>query len=120
MAGNFVCTVAIDLGTSCSGYAFALKHDKTNIYMNKNWGENQGCQTYKTLTSVLTGPNNVFLAFGYDAIAQYSDIVDDGKIGYNLFEDFKMILHKTGNWDKNITVVSKNKTCLPALDVFAL
>jgi hypothetical protein len=91
--------VAIDLGSTYSGYAFAFKHHKRKIYYHRNFNGFQSSETYKTPTSVLTGLHDEFVAFGYDAIAKYSDIVDAGKIGYNLFEHFKMNLHKTSNWD---------------------
>jgi hypothetical protein len=86
--------------------------------VNKNWSQPQGYLTYKTPTTVLTGPNNEYVAFGHNAISQYSEFVDEEKNDYNLFEHFKMILHKTSNWDKTVTVASKTGTELPALDVF--
>ena len=68
---RFSVVCAMDFGTSCSGYAFCFKegssYEAERIFMNKNWGENVGAQSYKTPTTVLTGPGDEFVAFGYEA-----------------------------------------------------
>ena len=64
---HFEIVAAIDFGTTFSGYAFAFKNSPDKIYMNKNWGESLGFQSYKTPTCVLTGPDNEFVAFGHEA-----------------------------------------------------
>ena len=62
---------AMDFGTSNSGYAFSFNEgenrESNSIFINKNWGENVGARSYKTPTTVLTGPDDEFVAFGYEA-----------------------------------------------------
>ena len=49
--------VAIDFGTTYSGYAYALgneyKQDRNKIYTNLAWSSGDGQATYKTPTSIL-------------------------------------------------------------------
>jgi molecular chaperone DnaK (HSP70) len=120
MSKIIVTVVAIDLGTTSSGYAFSFQNDKTHIFMNRNWGDELSCQSHKTPTSVLTGPKDEFVAFGYDAIAMYRNFVGEEKNDYNLFKHFKMILHKSSEWDENVKVASITGTERPALHVFAV
>ena len=67
---NYVMLAAIDFGTTFSGYAFSFRTSKSDIKMNKNWGENLGFQSYKTPTSVLLEENGSFKAFGFEAEEQ--------------------------------------------------
>ena len=70
---NYVLVAAIDFGTTFSGYAFSFKSSPDDVRMNKNWSETMGFQSYKTPTSVLTGPDDKFMAFGYEAEHTYVD-----------------------------------------------
>lgn len=64
---NYVMVAAIDFGTTFSGYAFSFKNNIHNIFMNTNWGENIGFQSYKTPTCVMVDSSNIYQAFGYEA-----------------------------------------------------
>ena len=64
---DYVIVAAIDFGTTFSGYAFSFRNNKDKILMNKNWGENLGCQSYKTPTCVMVDSSDRFHAFGYEA-----------------------------------------------------
>jgi molecular chaperone DnaK (HSP70) len=118
MDDKYMLVCAIDLGTTYSGYAYAFKDNKINILMNNNWGEAQGFQSHKTPTYVLTGPNNQFLAFGYDALKEYIEYQNRDENGYDLFQHFKMILHKTTNWNETVTVASTAGNNRPAIEIF--
>ena len=85
---------AIDFGTTYSGYAFAMKN-KSDIQMNKNWGAEFGCTSYKTPTSVLVNPDKEFCAFGYYAQQQYAELMEKEDQRYYYYERFKMALHGT-------------------------
>lgn len=85
-----ILVAAIDLGTTFSGYAFSYNRNPTDIKINKNWGSEVNCETYKTPTAVLTGPHGEFCAFGYAAEKQYAD--KRGQNGYQLFQRFKLVL----------------------------
>ena len=41
---NYLLVVAIDFGTTFSGYALSFRNNPEEIRMNKNWGENLGFQ----------------------------------------------------------------------------
>ena len=96
--------VAIDFGTTFSGYAFAFGKD--DMYMNKNWGAEAGAESFKTPTCVLTKlyrGKHEFLGFGYNAQKQYAESQDgqDGSALLCLFDKFKMKLHE------NLSLVSR-------------
>ena len=44
---NYVMVASIDFGTTFSGYAFSLKQSMMDIRMNRNWGSEIGCQSFK-------------------------------------------------------------------------
>ena len=89
---NFLLVAAIDLGTSCSCYAFSYKGEPYNIYMNKNWRSSSGSEAYKCPTSVLVSPDGSFHRFGFEAEDEYSKM-DPGS-GYQLYKNFKMELQE--------------------------
>lgn len=86
--------VAIDFGTTYSGYAYGRKGDLNHIHLNKEWNNKLGLPSLKTATSVLTGPDGKLEAFGFDAEYKYSQLLakNDAK-GLDLFKNFKMLLH---------------------------
>ena len=92
---EYIVVAAIDFGTTYSGYAFAMKDKKDEIHMNKNWGAEFGCSSYKTPTSVLLDKEKKFCSFGYDAQQQYAELAEREDQEYYYFERFKMTLHKT-------------------------
>ena len=90
---NYLAVIAIDFGTTFSGYAFSMKSSKNNIIMNKNWGADVGFRSYKTPTSVLLRPDGSLHSFGFQAENEYTDLdEDERKEGYLLFQRFKMEL----------------------------
>ena len=52
---SYIAVVAIDFGTTYSGFAFAFNQRKGEggIHVNKAWGYDQGAATLKTPTSLL-------------------------------------------------------------------
>ena len=107
---------AIDFGTTYSGYAFAMKDKMDCIQMNKNWGAEFGCTSYKTPTSVLVDPEKKFRSFGYEAQQQYAELVEKEDQEYMYFERFKMALHnKKVAWHyflKYVVIVNIHKAML--------
>ena len=93
---RYVLAVAIDFGTTFSGYAFSFKSDPTSIKMNKSWGASLGFRSLKTPTTVLVDPEGKMEAFGFEAEEQYSDLEQDDVTPdkYTLYQKFKMMLHK--------------------------
>ncbi|XP_064601153.1 heat shock 70 kDa protein 12B-like [Liolophura sinensis] len=94
--------VAIDIGTTYSGYAFSFQHeflaDKLKITTNKVWsdGDNHLQTSYKTPTSALIDPDGDFHSFGYEAETKYSKLAKNKEEkNWLLFRRFKMNLYKS-------------------------
>lgn len=88
--------VAIDFGTSFSGFAFSFNHQdgSEDIYMNKRWGTAQGYATFKTPTCILLNPEKEFHKFGFEAAEKYAELEDAvSEKSYYCFDRFKMMLH---------------------------
>lgn len=92
---------AIDFGTTFSGYAFQLtadflKEPTKNIHTNQVWNAGVAAlMSLKTPTCLLLDKEKEFVAFGYDAETQYSDLaLDDLHHDYLFFRRFKMLLHR--------------------------
>ena len=91
---DYFAVIAIDFGTTFSGYAFSMRGDKENIKMKKSWGAELGFQAYKSPTTILTNPDGSFNSFGFEAETNFADLdSDDIKEGYQLFQRFKMELY---------------------------
>ena len=87
--------VAIDFGTSFSGFAFSFNHrdGSEDIYMNRSWGNAQGYSTFKTPTCILLNPNKKFVKFGFEAAEKYAELEDAKDKSFYFFDRFKMMLH---------------------------
>ena len=93
-------SVAIDFGTTYSGYAYStlsdFKRDPLQMFANEAWTAATGqCLLSKnTPTCLLLSPEKEFLAFGYDAEDQFAELTeDDRQRDYYFFKRFKMRLH---------------------------
>ncbi|XP_064601149.1 heat shock 70 kDa protein 12B-like [Liolophura sinensis] len=118
--------VAIDIGTTYSGYAFSFQHeflaDKLKITTNKVWldGDNHLQTSYKTPTSVLFDPDGHFHSFGYEAETNYSQLAKNKEEkNWLLFRRFKMSLYKS-EISKTMELESVSGQRLNALSVFAM
>ena len=95
---SFLATVAIDLGTTYSGFAFSLNKEQgenSMIFMNKDWVNEQGHRTSKTPTCLLLKPDQLFDSFGYKAVEKYAYLrsVYEAQDEFLFFELFKMALY---------------------------
>ncbi|XP_052788705.1 heat shock 70 kDa protein 12A-like [Mya arenaria] len=85
--------VALDLGTTYSGYAFSSRSNPLKIISN-TWFCGSKNVSSKTPTCVLLH-NDVFDSFGYDAETKYFQFAEEGQDeGWRLFSRFKMVLHE--------------------------
>ena len=99
------CTVGIDFGTSGTGYAFAFRTNKCELFRVLAYfatdaarlsaeihvKEPGGQEAKKTNTALLLDRNKTFRSFGSKALKDY---YDDNKDGTDmLFDKFKMNLH---------------------------
>ena len=91
--------IAIDFGTTYSGYAFShqsqFQKDPTNIYVYTHQIPGTGGTiSSKTPTSLLLKPNKEFYKFGYDAEDMYDQLaLDEKHHDYYFFRRFNMLLH---------------------------
>lgn len=96
---NYLFVVALDFGTTYSGYAFNTRTDyldfkngkhSMDIHMNQEW--RVGGVSFKTPTSILLDKDEKFVAFGYEAEDEfYSEKCERENV--MLFRRFKMTLH---------------------------
>ena len=96
-SSSYIAVVAIDFGTTYSGFAFAFNHNEGEggIHMNRKWGYDQGTATLKTPTSLLLRPDGEFDSFGYEAEEKYANFFNGEDREYLYFKHFKMALHKS-------------------------
>ena len=87
--------VAIDFGTSFSGFAFSLNHKdgSEEVYMNREWGTELGYSTFKTPTCLLLNQRQEFTKFGFEAAEKYAELEDAKERSFYYFDHFKMMLY---------------------------
>nr|XP_034329294.1 heat shock 70 kDa protein 12A-like isoform X1 [Crassostrea gigas] len=117
--------VAIDFGTTHSGYAYSFKHDykkdPLKISANKHWVDgSRGTASLKAPTCVLLSPRREFIAFGYEAEDLYSELfLDENHYDHYFFKGFKMLLYETNMLSKATLIRDDKGKVVPALDLFA-
>ena len=92
MKKNKIVVMAIDFGTTYTGYAFAFFDTPEHIYTNYWEGTN-----IKTPTVVLLDDKQQFHSFGREAKAKYVQLISEGvHHTWYYFEHFKMklFIHK--------------------------
>ena len=93
MSSSKLVSIAIDFGTTYSGYAFSFRHDKTNI-QTFLW-KTRNYESVKTPTCILFDSMKRFHSFGLEAEDAYAELSREG--GANsmyFFKQFKLSLHK--------------------------
>ncbi|NXT83451.1 HS12B protein, partial [Zapornia atra] len=109
--------VAIDFGTSYSGYCFSLASGTDQI-RQVYWGTEHGFKTPKTPTCILFNQNQEFRKFGYDAVMKYKSLPSSEADNWYFFQNFKMKLYnKVVTSDMELE--ASNGKMLPALMVFS-
>ncbi|XP_071157510.1 heat shock 70 kDa protein 12A-like [Mytilus edulis] len=132
--GDALVVVAIDFGTTYSGYAYSFRaeneKDHTKVYSNSDWRSGDGLATTKTPTVILFNEDKQFCKFGYEAEAKYNTLLEDEMAeGWRYFRRFKMrlfrgeekILERTrvGKITKNLMIEDEQGKPMSALIVFA-
>ncbi|KFM02609.1 Heat shock 70 kDa protein 12B, partial [Aptenodytes forsteri] len=116
----FAVVVAIDFGTTSSGYAFSFSSDPEAIHMMRKWeGGDPGVANQKTPTSLLLTPEGVFHSFGYTARDYYHDLDPEEARDWLYFEKFKMKIHSTSDLTMKTELEAVNGKKMQALEVFA-
>ena len=86
--------VAIDFGTTYSGYAYAFVHNPDEIFLMRRSEPGQfGSMSHKTPTILLMNEQRGFHSFGYEAREAYHDLDEVESMRWLYFEKFKMELH---------------------------
>jgi len=86
--------VAIDFGTTYSGYAYSLTSTPDDIYlMNRGQVGQFGALTNKIPTILLLNEHGAFHSFGFEARETYHDLEEAESRKWLYFEKFKMELH---------------------------
>lgn len=116
--------VAIDFGTSYSGYAFSTRNDfqrdPLKIHANQAWnsGKKQ-LLSLKTPTCLLLDKKREIVSFGYEAEDAYAELVlDDKHHDYYFFERFKMKLFQNKKLDCGMEISDVSGKQIPAIEVF--
>ena len=92
-ARNMVC--AIDFGTTYTGVAYGYSDNPTHVKVPTLWSNRNFFPGFKTCTSVLTGKEGEFVAFGVEAEYLYSIKCNTGEYDdVELYRNFKMRLYK--------------------------
>uniref|UniRef100_A0A8C7PW95 Heat shock 70 kDa protein 12B n=1 Tax=Oncorhynchus mykiss TaxID=8022 RepID=A0A8C7PW95_ONCMY len=92
----FTVVVAIDFGTTSSGYAFSFTQDPEAIHMMRRWeGGDPGVANQKSPTSLLLTPELKFHSFGFAARDNYHDLDPEEAQHWLYFDKFKMKIHST-------------------------
>ncbi|NXP25613.1 HS12B protein, partial [Scytalopus superciliaris] len=107
--------VAIDFGTSYSGYCFSLASGTDQI-RQVYWGMEHGLKTPKTPTCILFNQKQEFKNFGYDAVMKYKSLPSNEADNWYFFQNFKMNLYNTV---AGMELKATNGKMLPALTVFS-
>lgn len=111
--------VAIDFGTTYSGYAYAFVERPDDIHlMRRSSGSHLGLQSYKLPTVLLLRKNGDFHSFGYDARETYADMDQAESLQFLYFEKFKMELHSRRNLDRELDLEAANGKKMLASVVF--
>lgn len=114
--------MAIDFGTTYSGFAFSFikEQGKDSVFLNREWLNEQGGRTSKTPTCLLLNSDLSFNSFGYEAVQKYAELQDDDCAEeYLFFQHFKMVLHNDETLDPETMIKAANGFSVKAKTVFA-
>nr|XP_034301175.1 uncharacterized protein LOC117681324 isoform X4 [Crassostrea gigas] len=115
--------VALDFGTTYSGYAFWKKDtDPLDITSGKwNTGSKNVLESLKTPTSLLLSKENEVIEFGFEAEKIFKELAEDGSDKeYRFFRQFKMLLHDRKSFNTDMLIEDHQHNPIKALDVFSL
>ncbi|XP_015795733.1 uncharacterized protein LOC107372095 isoform X1 [Tetranychus urticae] len=121
LASKHFVVVAIDFGTTYSGYAFSFTRSPEAIHMMRKWDDScdPDVNNHKTPTILLLNPGGEFHAFGAAAREAYHGLSSEEAKEWLYFEKFKMTLHTTVHLTKQTQLTAANGKKVAALNVFA-
>nr|DBA14760.1 TPA: hypothetical protein GDO54_004052 [Pyxicephalus adspersus] len=117
---NFSVVVAIDFGTTSSGYAYSFSKEPECIHIMRRWeGGDPGVSNQKTPTTMLLMPDRKFHSFGFAARDFYHDLDPSESKHWLYFEKFKMKLHSSTDLTMETDLIAANGKKVKALEIFA-
>ncbi|MGH0127903.1 UNVERIFIED_CONTAM: hypothetical protein FKN15_032733 [Acipenser sinensis] len=117
---SYVVVVAIDFGTTSSGYAYSFTKEPECIHTMRRWeGGDPGVSNQKTPTTILLTPDGKFHSFGYAARDFYHDLDPSDSKHWLYLEKFKMKLHTTSTLSTETELLAANGKRVKALDIFS-
>ncbi|XP_036295076.1 heat shock 70 kDa protein 12A isoform X4 [Pipistrellus kuhlii] len=117
---TFLVVVAVDFGTTSSGYAYSFTKEPECIHVMRRWeGGDPGVSSQKTPTTILLTPERKFHSFGYAARDFYHDLDPTEAKQWLYLEKFKMKLHTTGDLTLDTELTAANGKKIKALEIFA-
>ncbi|XP_041728146.1 heat shock 70 kDa protein 12B isoform X1 [Coregonus clupeaformis] len=120
MAHAFSVVVAIDFGTTSSGYAFSFTQDPEAIHMMRRWeGGDPGVANQKSPTSLLLTPELKFHSFGFAARDNYHDLDPEEAQHWLYFDKFKMKIHSTTDLTMETELEAVSGRKVRAIEVFS-
>ncbi|KAL0969931.1 hypothetical protein UPYG_G00234700 [Umbra pygmaea] len=120
MSRPFSVVVAIDFGTTSSGYAFSFTQDPEAIHMMRRWeGGDPGVANQKSPTSLLLTPEQKFHSFGFAARDSYHDLDPEEAQHWLYFDKFKMKIHSISNLTMETELEAVSGRKVRAIEVFA-
>lgn len=122
--------VAIDFGTTYSGYAFQFKTDYSKddpthkIYSPQTWNDGKiQVASMKTPSCLLLNSDGEIDSFGYEAERKFVDLCEDGEqLNWYFFKRFKMKLQDSqvlANLSSTTTIRDEQNKDYPAIQVFS-
>ncbi|KAF4532344.1 hypothetical protein B566_EDAN003647 [Ephemera danica] len=121
LAASASAVVAIDLGTTHSGYAYSVCREPGHqVHVMRRWeGGDSGLVNHKTPTALLLTPEGEFHSFGSAARDAYLDLPATEIRRWLYFDRFKMALHRNAELHRDTPIPASNGDTQPALSVFA-
>uniref|UniRef100_A0A6I8RCQ0 Heat shock 70 kDa protein 12A n=1 Tax=Xenopus tropicalis TaxID=8364 RepID=A0A6I8RCQ0_XENTR len=117
---TFSVVVAIDFGTTSSGYAYSFSKEPECIHIMRRWeGGDPGVSNQKTPTTMLLMPDRKFHSFGFAARDFYHDLDPSESKHWLYFEKFKMKLHSSTDLTMETELTAANGKRVKALEIFA-
>ncbi|XP_054766581.1 heat shock 70 kDa protein 12A-like isoform X1 [Lytechinus pictus] len=115
----FWVVVAIDFGTTFSGYAYSLTREPESVHIMRKWeGGDPGVTNMKTPTTLLLTPEGEFHSFGFTARDFYHDMDHKEAMRWMYFDKFKLTLHGNPNLNLKTEIKAANGKSFPAATVF--
>lgn len=125
IAEDFLFVVAIDLGTTYSGYSFSARDEyKTNPNSQRlrQWRDpSNNHVSNKTSTCILFDPEGEFHSFGFEAEEKFYNLAGENEhADWYYFKSFKMQLYKKNLDDlRELQLTAEDGKTMYALNVFS-